>query len=68
MPYLCLSLVNIDLDLFALFHPTNLTVDVFMGFFFAVESACEEEKDKARDQDPGEPARRDQHYSTSGHG
>lgn len=35
---------------------------------FPVELAGEEEKDKARDQDPGESARRDQYYSTSGHG
>lgn len=32
-----------------------------------VESAGEEEEDQARDQDPGEPARRDQHYPTGGH-
>lgn len=34
---------------------------------FPVESACQEEEDQARDQDPGEPARRDQHHPTGGH-
>lgn len=34
---------------------------------FPVESAGQEEEDQARDQNPGEPARRDQHYPTGGH-
>lgn len=34
---------------------------------FPVESAGQEEEDKARDQDLGELERRDQHYPTSGH-
>lgn len=32
-----------------------------------MELAGEEEEDQARDQDPGEPARRDQHHPTGGH-
>lgn len=33
-----------------------------------MESAGQKEKDQARDQDPGEPARGDQHHSAGGHG
>ena len=32
-----------------------------------MELAGQEEKDQARDQDPGEPARRDQHHPAGGH-
>lgn len=44
---------------------------MFVLFFLLgvpVEVAGEEEKDKARDQDPGEPARGHQHHSAGGHG
>lgn len=34
---------------------------------FPVELAGQEEEDQARDQDPGEPARGDQHHPTGGH-
>lgn len=34
---------------------------------FPVKLAGQEEEDQARDQDPGEPARRHQHNSTGGH-
>lgn len=66
--YFC-SLVNIDVDIFCSFIlPTSLFVFFFLLLLgFPVELAGEKEKDKARDQDPGEPARRDQYYSTSGH-
>lgn len=36
-------------------------------FAFLMELASQEEEDQARDQDPGEPARRDQHYPIGGH-
>lgn len=34
---------------------------------FLMELAGQEEENQARDQDPGEPARRDQHHPTGGH-
>lgn len=63
MTDIAVLLVNIDSDIFSYF------ILYFSAFWlgFSVELAGKEEEDKARDQDPGEPARRDQYYSTSGH-
>lgn len=51
-------------------YPQDLSfnsLSLFAWLGFPVELAGQEEEDQARDQDPGEPARGDQHYPTGGH-
>lgn len=55
------------LHLNGLFWTSNLRFLFILLFLFWFGPAGEEEEDQERDQDPGKPARRDQHNPAGGH-